>query len=121
MDGTGAALYARRAAHLGALHEPEPNDVGVDDKVLDAQGRPVSGVKIKPNVTEFERRFFYPGADLSSLGTVTSANGLFLYVHAGTPLVQQFNFVVEGRPEYKKRNAGAVNDACLVVMVTPGS
>lgn len=42
-------------------------------------------------------------------------------MHEGTELVQQFNFKVEGRTEYKQRNAGAVNNACLVVMVTPGN
>jgi hypothetical protein len=90
-------------------------------KVLDAQGAPVAGVTITPSANSVASRFFYPSADLSSLGTSTSSSGLFLYVHEGTDLVQQFNFRVEGRSEYKQRNAGAVNNACLVVMVTPGS
>lgn len=90
-------------------------------KVLDAQGAPVSGVTITPSAGSVASRFFYPSADFTSLGTATSSNGLFLYVHEGTDLVQQFNFKVEGRNEYKQRNAGAVNNACLVVMVTPGS
>ena len=47
-------------------------------------------------------------------------HGVFIYVHDGTESVRQFRFGVAGKTEYLKRNAGAKNNACLVVTVFPG-
>jgi hypothetical protein len=92
-------------------------------KVVDAQGNPVSGAVIEPiGATGPARtaRLFYPAADLKSLGTATSANGLFVYVHTGGD-VDTFQFKLTGKADYKQRSAGAAKDACLVLTVFPGT
>ena len=47
-------------------------------------------------------------------------NGLFLYEHNGVSY-SIFSMNVEGKPEYKKRGAGASKDVALVLTVYPGS
>lgn len=98
-------------------------------KIVDAAGAPVAGVTVEPlgsTATARKARLFYPTADLSSTGTATSANGLFVYVHngaldaTGKPEVATFQFKVANRAEYKQRNAGARKDAALVLWVSPG-
>jgi hypothetical protein len=88
-------------------------------RVVDAMGKPVSGQKIAPTPASLAGGFFYPTADLASLGTATSSNGLFIYVHNGGD-VNTFRFNVENQPDYKQRNAGARKDACVVIDVYPG-
>lgn len=89
-------------------------------RVVDGTGKPVAGATITPSPSSLQIGFFYPSADLNSLGTSTSSNGLFLYVHNGGE-VNQFSFTVANQSTYKKRNAGATHDACLVVDVYPGT
>lgn len=97
-------------------------------KVVDTSGNPVAGVTIEPvgsTAAARTARLFYPTADLSSVGSATSASGLFVYVHngaldaTGKPEVATFQFKVTGRAEYKQRNAGARKDAALVLWVSP--
>ncbi|MEW6435328.1 MAG: hypothetical protein AB1730_27860 [Myxococcota bacterium] len=92
-------------------------------KVVDASGRPVSGVTVEPlgsSASSKAARLFYPTADFASTGAATSATGLFVYVHNGGD-VDTFQFRIAGRSEYKQRNAGAAKDACLVLTVYPGT
>lgn len=91
-------------------------------RIVDTAGAPVAGLTITPlGATAAARtaRLFYPSADLKTLGTATSGNGLFVYVHTGSD-VDTFQFTVAGHSEYKQRNAGAAKDACLVLPVFPG-
>ncbi len=93
-------------------------------RIVDASGVPVAGLTITPlgaTATAAARtaRLFYPSADLKALGSATSSNGLFVYVHTGGD-VDTFQFTVAGHGEYKQRNAGAAKDACLVLPVFPG-
>ncbi len=89
-------------------------------QVVDSAGKPVAGAKISTTPAALADNVFYPTADVSSTGPSTSSNGLFVYVHTGAD-VATFRFNVEGKPEYKQRNAGAAKDACLVVTVYPGT
>jgi hypothetical protein len=89
-------------------------------RVIDAAGKPVAGKTITPSPANLQGGFFYPGDDLTTLGTSTASNGLFVYVHNGGD-VNQFSFAVTGESTYKKRNAGATHDACLVVDIYPGT
>lgn len=86
-------------------------------RVIDAQGNPLSGVTVSPS--SYSSSFFYPTSDLTSTGTTTGADGLFVYVHNGGA-VAQFTLEVAGHTEYKKRNAGATAGACLILDVFPG-
>jgi hypothetical protein len=91
-------------------------------RIVDANGVPVAGLTITPlGATAAARtaRLFYPSADLKTLVSATSSNGLFVYVHTGSD-VDTFQFTVAGHAEYKQRNAGAAKDACLVLPVFPG-
>lgn len=88
-------------------------------RVVDATGKPVAGAKISPTPAALVSGFFYPTADLASLGTTTSSNGLFIYVHNGGD-VNTFRFNVDQQPDYKQRNAGARKEACVVIDVYPG-
>lgn len=88
-------------------------------RVVDASGQPVAGVTLKPSQASRQARFFYPTASYAGVGSSTSSNGTFVYVHNGKG-VETFSFSVEGRPEYKSRTAGASADACLVLTVYPG-
>ncbi len=89
-------------------------------RVVDASGQPLAGVTVEPTQAAKKERFFYPAADLATLGTSTSTNGLFVYVHNGGD-VEQFRFGVTGKADYKLRSAGAVKDACLVMTLYPGT
>lgn len=89
-------------------------------QVVDAQGAPVAGVTIETVPSGDAARIFYPKDDFSGVGTATSSKGTFVYVHDGSEMVRQFRFGVVGKTEYLKRNAGAKNNACLVVTVSPG-
>lgn len=89
-------------------------------RVVSATGAPVSGVTITPTTAALQSQFFYPTADYSGVGAATSSSGLFIYVHTGGD-VRQFQFDVTGATGYKRRNAGAAKDACLVVTVYPGT
>ena len=89
-------------------------------RVIDGSGKPVAGQTITPSPSSLQGGFFYPTDDLNSLGTATGTNGLFIYVHNGGD-VNQFSFSVTGATAYKKRNAGATHDACLVVDIYPGT
>ncbi len=89
-------------------------------RVIDSAGKPVAGKTITPSPATLQGGFFYPADDLASLGTSTASNGLFIYVHNGGD-VNQFSFTVTGESTYKKRNAGATHDACLVVDIYPGT
>lgn len=88
-------------------------------RVVDATGKPVTGAKIAPTPAGLVSGFFYPTEDLGSLGSVTSANGLFIYVHNGGD-VNTFRFNVDAMPSYNQRNAGARKEACVVIDVFPG-
>lgn len=88
-------------------------------RIVDAQGKPVTGAKIAPKPASLVSGFFYPSADLTSLGTATSSNGMFIYVHSGGD-VNTFRFSVDSQPDYKERNAGARKDACVAIDVFPG-
>jgi hypothetical protein len=87
-------------------------------RVIDTSGAPVAGVTVHPS--SFASNFFYPTADLTGVGTSTSSNGLFVYVHNGGA-VSPFNFTIDSHSEYKQRNAGATPGACLVIDVFPGT
>ena len=88
-------------------------------RVVDAMGKPVAGAKISPTPAALVSGFFYPTADLNGLGTATSSNGVFIYVHTGDA-VNTFRFNVDQQDAYKQRNAGARKEACVVVDVYPG-
>jgi hypothetical protein len=88
-------------------------------RIVDAQGKPVAGAKINPSPANLVNGFFYPTADLSGLGTATSSNGVFVYVHNGGA-VNTFRFTVAQQPDYLQRNAGARKEACVVIDVYPG-
>ncbi len=88
-------------------------------RVVDSAGKPVAGAQISPTPASQSARFFYPTADLSTVGTSTSSNGLFIFVHNGE-MVNTFSFVVDQKPEYKKRNAGARKEAAVIIDVYPG-
>ncbi len=88
-------------------------------RVVDAQGKPVAGAKISPSPANLVNGFFYPTADLSGLGSATSSNGVFIYVHNGGA-VNTFRFTVDQQPAYLQRNAGARKEACVVIDVYPG-
>lgn len=92
-------------------------------RVVDAAGQPVSGVTVSPvgsAAATKAARLFYPTADLASTQPATSASGLFVYVHNGGA-VDTFQFRIAGHDEYKQRNAGAMQGACLVLPVFPGT
>ena len=89
-------------------------------RVIDGTGKPVAGQTITPSPASLQGGFFYPADDLSTLGASTGSNGLFIYVHNGGD-VNQFSFTVTNASTYKKRNAGATHDACLVVDIYPGT
>lgn len=89
-------------------------------RVVNAQGAPVSGVKVVPTTSALASRFVYPTTDLTGTGLSTSLNGLFIFVHDGSDNVAQFNFDVMGMSAYKRRSAGAAKDACLIATVYPG-
>ncbi len=88
-------------------------------RILTAAGAPVTGATIVPAKSSLSNRIFYPSADLKSLGTATSANGVFLYVHTGGD-VDTFRFTIADKSEYLQHTAGANKDSCLVVDVYPG-
>ncbi len=88
-------------------------------RIVNASGAPVSGATIAPAKTSLANRLFYPTADMSGVGTSTSSNGLFLFVHTGGD-VDTFRFSVTGKSEYLQHTAGAKKDSCLVVDVFPG-
>lgn len=90
-------------------------------RVVDAQNQPVGGVTIVPLDAAKTERFLYPTADFSGLGTATSSNGLFVYVHTGGAVQPPFKFNVVGATGYKARSAGAAADAALVLIVYPGT
>ncbi|MFZ5470106.1 MAG: carboxypeptidase regulatory-like domain-containing protein [Myxococcota bacterium] len=89
-------------------------------RIVDAQGNPVANAKVAPSPAALASQFFYPTSDLSGTQGSTSANGLFVFVHTGGD-VNTFRFTIEGKSEYRQRNAGAAKDACLVVTVYPGT
>ena len=126
------AFHDKLTAAVGAATIRSLNESGFDagtlieagfilGRVVDATGKPVSGITISPADNKFKPGFVYPTADLNGVGAATSSNGLFLYINNGSATVAQFSFTLAGQPTYKKRNAGAAHDACLVADIYPGT
>lgn len=90
-------------------------------RVVDATGAPVSGVTLTSMTASLNPKFVYPNAALTGTGTMTSSNGLFVFVHDGSDNVAQFSFDVVGAMNYRRRSAGAAKNACLVMTVYPGA
>jgi hypothetical protein len=89
-------------------------------RVVDLEGRPVPGARVAPDREDLAGRVFYPSEDLASVGEAgTSANGLFVLVYSGADALA-FKLGVEGAPDYKWRNAGAVPGVGLVLTLFPG-
>jgi hypothetical protein len=102
---TAAITEAKIRMLTGANDKPTLFEAGfILGRVVDAQGKPVAGATISPSPANLVSGFFYPTADLSSLSTATSSNGVFIY----------------GMTEYRERNAGARKEACVVIDVYPG-
>lgn len=117
---TAAITEAKIRMITGANNKPTLFEAGfILGRVVDAAGKPVAGAKITPSPAALASGFFYPTADLSGVGTATSSNGVFIYVHTGDA-VNTFRFTVDQQPEYKQRNAGARKEACVVIDVYPG-
>lgn len=90
-------------------------------RVVDAQGQPVAGARVRLDRDELAHRIYYPSEDLSQVGQEgTSATGLFLYVHSGGDL-ETFHMSVEGMDAYMWRNAGAMAGNGLVLTLYPGT
>jgi hypothetical protein len=81
----------------------------------------VSGVTIISTTASLNPKFVYPNAALTGTGSMTSSNGLFIFVHDGSESVAQFSFDVMGAQNYRRRSAGAARNACLVMTVYPGT
>jgi hypothetical protein len=88
--------------------------------VVDIDGRPVAGVRVKPDRDELAERVYYPTPDFSGVGQDgTGADGLFLYVHSGAD-AETFRLSVDGAEGYVPRNVGAAPGWGLVLTVYPG-
>jgi hypothetical protein len=89
-------------------------------RVVDAQGRPVSGARVAPDREDLAGRVLYLSEDLTSVNEGgTSPNGLFLLVYSGADALA-FKLGVEGQPDYRWRNVGAVPGVGLVLTLYPG-
>lgn len=87
-------------------------------QVVDASGKPVAGATITSGTTS-SSGFVFPKDDFSGTQTSTASHGLFVYVHNGST-VTNFKFRVAGTgTTYRERNAGAVKEAGLLVIVSP--
>jgi hypothetical protein len=90
-------------------------------KVVDAAGAPIEGAKLEiAEPAGRPERLLYPDLSLAGAGQGgTAAHGLFLFVHHGGPH-DAFQFTLEGRPEYRARNAAVASGGGLVLWVYPG-
>jgi hypothetical protein len=92
-------------------------------RVVDAEGKPVSGARIVLDRPELAGQIFYPSADTTTpVGTfATRSSGLFLFAHTGGD-VETFRIGVEGAPgTYVPRNAGGARGLAVVLTLTPGT
>jgi hypothetical protein len=91
-------------------------------RIVDAQGRPVSGASVELIPSTTASQLFYVADDFRSVNQVaTGATGLFVYVHTGSSTVTTFTLKVNNHSEYLGRNAGAVAGNSLVMTVFPGT
>lgn len=92
-------------------------------RVVDAEGKPVSGARVVVDRPELAGRIFYPSEDATTpAGTfATRSSGLFLFVHSGGD-VEPFHLGVEGATgTYVPRNAGGARGLAVVVTLSPGT
>ncbi|MFP2931932.1 carboxypeptidase regulatory-like domain-containing protein [Pyxidicoccus sp. 3LG] len=90
-------------------------------RVVDADGRPVAGVRVAPDRSELAERIYYPTPELGGVGQDgTGADGLFVYVHTGAD-AETFRLGVEGAEDYVSRNVGAAPGWGLVLTLHPGN
>lgn len=92
-------------------------------RVVDAEGKPVSGARIVLDRPELAGQIFYPSADVTTpVGTyATRSSGLFLFVHTGGDM-ETFHVGVEGAAgTYVPRNAGGARGLAVLLTLSPGT
>jgi hypothetical protein len=90
-------------------------------RVVDAQGRPVTGARVTVDHEELAGRLFYPSEDFASAGQEgTGPSGLFFFVGSGGE-AETFHLRVDGAPDYKLRNAGTAPGVGLLLTLSPGT
>lgn len=90
-------------------------------RVVDSEGRPVAGARVRLDREELADRLYYPSEDFTGVGQEsTSAHGLFVYVHSGED-AETFRLALQGTEAYVWRNAGAAPGRGLVLTVFPGA
>lgn len=121
-DALGAAVgEARLRGHTGDKAATLRDAGFVLGRVVDADGRPVAGVRVVPDRSELAGRVYYPTPDFTGAGQEgTGADGLFVYVHTGVD-AETFRLSVEGAEGYLPRNVGASPGWGLVLTVHPGT
>lgn len=89
-------------------------------RVVDSQGNPVAGVRVKPDRDAFSGLVFYPSDDFTSASQEgTAGSGLFVLVWtADAP--EAFRLSVDGHDGYLSRNVAGAPGLGLVLTLFPG-
>ena len=121
VDQLGAAVGEPRLRSLTGDQASTLAAAGfVLGRVVDLQGRPVSGARVALDRAELAERILYPSEDLASVNPAgTASHGLFLYVHSASS-VESFQLSVEGADTYVPRNVDAGPGLGVVLTVYPG-
>lgn len=118
---TAAVGESRLRGHTGDKATTLRDAGFVLGRVVDADGRPVAGARVKPDRDDLADRVYYPTPDFSAVTQDgTDADGLFLYVHTGAD-ADTFRLSVDGADAYTPRNVGAAPGWGLFLTVYPGS
>lgn len=118
---TAAVGESRLRGHTGDKATTLRDAGFVLGRVVDADGRPVAGARVKPDRDDLADRVYYPTPDFSAVTQDgTDADGLFLYVHTGAD-ADTFRLSVDGADAYTPRNVGAAPGWGLFLTVYPGT